>query len=372
MDASPTARLQSPARKVGSILYRRKLVLMNFSEDLYPQTTRTGIWLRNTALKSFTMCRSPRTGCDDMLQIPSHSLDEPQKVLVMVYDWFYVIDVYHSAPSSTAPNHSSPMPLVDDVSDLEERLRAVVVDAQARRQRGERAVPVGLLSADNRDVWAKVHLCSRFIAASYLTTANRTLTTFSSSRRPTSPFSVLFSTLSWRSASTTGHTHIYPLVTTLPIHQSSLLALPRTTSMLTSTTRAHPMPLGTGGSTRRSLSSSRQQHARESWASIRPSTRSCRAWLASTPSSNRSTPLPLHHPSLRRSRTFRLHACHRMGGPGWTGSWTSIFGGSASSPGSVRGTLSTIQTTASCGSQTTVPTGSKHVCRGCLVVTYEC
>jgi hypothetical protein len=92
-----------------------------------------------------------------MLQIPPHSLDEPQKVLVMVYDWFYVIDVYHSAPTSTAPDHSNPMPLVDDAGVLEERLRAVVVDARGRRQRGERAVPVGVLSADNRDVWAKVH-----------------------------------------------------------------------------------------------------------------------------------------------------------------------------------------------------------------------
>jgi hypothetical protein len=92
-----------------------------------------------------------------MLQIPSLSLDEPQKVLVMVYDWFYIIDVYHSAPPSTVPDHSNLMPLVDDVGVLEERLRAVVVDAQGRRQRGERAVPVGVLSADNRDVWAKVH-----------------------------------------------------------------------------------------------------------------------------------------------------------------------------------------------------------------------
>lgn len=47
-------------------------------------------------------------------------------------------------------------------SDIYRRLRGVVADVDARIQAGEKAFPIGVLSADDRDIWAKVkyHTCS--------------------------------------------------------------------------------------------------------------------------------------------------------------------------------------------------------------------
>lgn len=42
------------------------------------------------------------------------------------------------------------------VATMESRLREVVQDVQAREAKGEKAVPVGILTADDRDLWAKV------------------------------------------------------------------------------------------------------------------------------------------------------------------------------------------------------------------------
>jgi hypothetical protein len=82
-----------------------------------------------------------------MLDIPPHHT-HPHRVLVMVYDWCYALDVYPDADAE----HPSP----DTPRVLEQRLRAIVADAQARRRAGERAVPVGVMSADHRDQWAEV------------------------------------------------------------------------------------------------------------------------------------------------------------------------------------------------------------------------
>jgi hypothetical protein len=83
-----------------------------------------------------------------MLPIPSHSVGKPQRVLLMVYDWCYAIDVY--------PDTSSDHPKPVDVRIIEERIREAVGDAQRRRGTGETAIPVGVLTADHRDKWAEV------------------------------------------------------------------------------------------------------------------------------------------------------------------------------------------------------------------------
>jgi hypothetical protein len=130
------------------------------SQELHPDTTRTGLWLQSTAIKPFNVCRSPQLVCDDMVQIPPHSVDRPHRALVMIYDWFYLLDIY---PSSTTSNcvigNTLPLPL--NVATLEHQLRAIVTDAQERRMHGERAVPIGVLSADDRDTWAKVNCYPR-------------------------------------------------------------------------------------------------------------------------------------------------------------------------------------------------------------------
>lgn len=45
-------------------------------------------------------------------------------------------------------------------TELENRLREVARDVERRLEAGERAVPVGVLSADGRDRWAEVGLSS--------------------------------------------------------------------------------------------------------------------------------------------------------------------------------------------------------------------
>jgi hypothetical protein len=62
----------------------------------------------------------------------------------MLHDWCYAVDVYDEHQTLV------------NVIEIETRLRAVVKDVEARLERGERAIPIGVLSADDRDVWAKV------------------------------------------------------------------------------------------------------------------------------------------------------------------------------------------------------------------------
>lgn len=79
--------------------------------------------------------------------MPPHSAETPHRVLVMVFDWFYLLDVYPHPTSSNAPR-----PL--DASVIEGRMSNSVRDAAARRRAGERATPIGLLTGGDRDTWA--------------------------------------------------------------------------------------------------------------------------------------------------------------------------------------------------------------------------
>ncbi|KAI8980182.1 acyltransferase ChoActase/COT/CPT [Trametes punicea] len=119
-------------------------------QELYPDITRTGLWLRQSALRVFNDCRIPQRGCDRFSPIPTIADPDARKVLVMVADWMYAIDVVALDGRPLAPGI------------IERRLRSVVSDAQARRARGERAVPVSVLTTDERDRWADnlTHLLS--------------------------------------------------------------------------------------------------------------------------------------------------------------------------------------------------------------------
>ncbi|OSX58854.1 hypothetical protein POSPLADRAFT_1151685 [Postia placenta MAD-698-R-SB12] len=112
-------------------------------QDMYPDTTRAGIWLRNTTAKIFSISRVPQTRCDTLSPLPAPTDSDARKLLVLVHDWFYAVEV------------------VDDDSrflssdELERRLSAVVADVVARLENGEHAVPVCVLSADDRDRWTE-------------------------------------------------------------------------------------------------------------------------------------------------------------------------------------------------------------------------
>lgn len=66
----------------------------------------------------------------------------------MVNDWTYAVEAYDENRSLLS------------VDIIEQRLRSVVQDATRRLQSDEKAVPVGILSADHRDRWTKVRFHS--------------------------------------------------------------------------------------------------------------------------------------------------------------------------------------------------------------------
>ena len=66
----------------------------------------------------------------------------------MAADWMYAIEVLAADGSPLAP------------SEIEKKLHAIVVDVESRRARGECAVPIGVLTTDDRDRWADVRLIS--------------------------------------------------------------------------------------------------------------------------------------------------------------------------------------------------------------------
>ena len=62
----------------------------------------------------------------------------------MVNDWTYAVEVYDENQTLLS------------VDTIEHRLRSVVHDVVARIEAGEEPVPVGILSADDRDRWTEV------------------------------------------------------------------------------------------------------------------------------------------------------------------------------------------------------------------------
>lgn len=57
------------------------------------------------------------------------------------------------------PDSPSSMPSLLNPHEIEARIKAVVLDVEQRLSKGETAFPIGALSADERDRWAKA---SRF------------------------------------------------------------------------------------------------------------------------------------------------------------------------------------------------------------------
>ncbi|KAI0044041.1 acyltransferase ChoActase/COT/CPT [Auriscalpium vulgare] len=112
-------------------------------QEIYPDTTRTGIWFRETVAKMFHVCRIPQIGCDTLAPRPASSSPGARNVLVMVHDWMYTIPVYDKDMSASS------------LASIERRLRAIVWDVSQRLHDGKAAVAVGLLSSDERDRWAK-------------------------------------------------------------------------------------------------------------------------------------------------------------------------------------------------------------------------
>lgn len=101
----------------------------------------------------FNTGRKPQPFCDILSEPANPSIDpSARKVLVMLHNWFYTITVYHP------PDSSSPCPRLLEPREIASQMRAIVFDAEQRLSDGERALPIGILSADDRDRWSEVFL----------------------------------------------------------------------------------------------------------------------------------------------------------------------------------------------------------------------
>ena len=95
-------------------------------------------------MQFYNTCRIPQHGCDQFSPAPSLANADARKILVMTADWMYAVE-------AVGPDGSPVEPAI-----LEHRLRGIVHDAQTRFEKGERAVPVAVLTTDDRDRWADV------------------------------------------------------------------------------------------------------------------------------------------------------------------------------------------------------------------------
>lgn len=119
----------------------------------------------------FNTCRIPENGCDSLVGpltgASKHGRDDEGNVLVMVHDWCYTVQCYHPLPSTSISPQTAASSQVHPTRisphELERRLRAIVQDAASRLRAGETAVPVGVLTADERDAWAQVCLLAVFV-----------------------------------------------------------------------------------------------------------------------------------------------------------------------------------------------------------------
>ncbi|THH07379.1 hypothetical protein EW145_g3423 [Phellinidium pouzarii] len=141
-DANMRAGISSWQIRRAAWLLSRTLEFKRRFESQEPGTTRTGLWMRNSVPKIFNICRIPHENCDK-LSTPLSTSPYLNKVIVILHNWFYALDVCDS--HGRGVNHR----------ELERRIRDVVVDVDKRLASGEKAPAIGVLSSDERNNWAK-------------------------------------------------------------------------------------------------------------------------------------------------------------------------------------------------------------------------
>ena len=113
------------------------------SEEL-PGLTKTQVWLNNSNRRMWNIARVPRPGCDILTDKPQLYSPDARSIIVLIHDFFYVVEVYDE---SCKPH---------DPATIERRLWSCVHDVERRLASGERAKPIGILTADDRDRWTAV------------------------------------------------------------------------------------------------------------------------------------------------------------------------------------------------------------------------
>ena len=115
-------------------------------------TSLAGSWLLENIGSMFNIARIPEPFCDTISEPPPLTSEEARSILVMVHNWCYLMPVYRPLSSENSPSQYALL----QPGEIEARLRAIVLDVESRLTNGEKAFPVGVLSADERDRWAEV------------------------------------------------------------------------------------------------------------------------------------------------------------------------------------------------------------------------
>ncbi|WVQ84423.1 hypothetical protein IAT38_006575 [Cryptococcus sp. DSM 104549] len=121
--------------------FRTKLL----KEEIRPDASRAGPFCMNQYAKMFNLARIPLPNCDAFSVIDNQALH----LSLLIDDYIYAVDVF--SPPAEAGGIPEPLP----AGEIEARFRAAVADAKARKESGEAAPHVGVLSADERDTWTK-------------------------------------------------------------------------------------------------------------------------------------------------------------------------------------------------------------------------
>lgn len=109
-----------------------------------PELTKSQIWLNNSNSKMWNIARVPRPNYDVHTAKPYLSSPDARSITVLIHDFFYVVEVYDESCKPHSPGI------------IERRLWSCVRDVERRLASDERAKPIGILTADDRDRWAEV------------------------------------------------------------------------------------------------------------------------------------------------------------------------------------------------------------------------
>ncbi|WWD20394.1 hypothetical protein CI109_104870 [Kwoniella shandongensis] len=119
--------------------FRTKLL----REEILPDSSRAGPFDMAQYAKMFNLSRIPLPNCDAFSVIDNKALH----LTLLIDDFVYSIDVF----SMGTDGIPEPLP----VAEIERRFKSAVADAKSRKDKGEQADQIGVLTADERDNWVK-------------------------------------------------------------------------------------------------------------------------------------------------------------------------------------------------------------------------
>lgn len=98
----------------------------------------------------FHRCRIPLPQCDALAALPQRGAPNARKVVLMLRNWLYSIEVVQSEENPIS------------VGDIEAKIWDAIHDTNRRQSLGEKAIPIGILTAHDRDSWQKVYPVLRY------------------------------------------------------------------------------------------------------------------------------------------------------------------------------------------------------------------